>query len=222
MMARVRLAAVLLLAVLLQTTVVPDVRVLGVCPDLMLLCTVCAALVGGPELGGLVGFSAGLLADLFLTTTPLGLSALAFSIIGYSVGALRRTVLQEGWLLPPATAFVASSAGVILFVLAGVMVGQSQLTRMGTVDIVKSALLVGLMNAIVATPACRVIAWAASGSGRTKAAGGGEVSSRAARHSSALSAARLGRHASRRSPGLSRRPPRLSRPPGLGPAGAPQ
>jgi hypothetical protein len=116
-----------------------------------------------------------------------------FSIIGYSVGALRRTVLQEGWLLPPATAFVASSAGVLLFVVAGVMVGQSQLTRMGPVFIVKSALLVGVMNAIVATPACRVMAWAASGSRRSRVASG-EVSSSAARHSSALGAARLGAH----------------------------
>jgi len=183
MVARIRLGAVLVLALLLQTTVVPDLRVLGVCPDLMLLCTVCAALVGGPELGGIVGFSAGLLADLFLSTTPLGLSALAFSLIGYAVGSVRRTVLQEGWLLPPAATFVASTTGVVTFVLVGVMVGQTQLTRVGPVAIVKTALLVGVMNAVIATPVCRVMAWAAAGS-RRGGQGSGEVSATAARRSS--------------------------------------
>ncbi len=160
--ARLRLVGVLVLAVILQTTLIPDLRIFGICADLMLLCTVCAALVGGPELGGLVGFSAGLLADLFLTTTPLGLSALAFSLVGYAVGSIRRTVLQEGWLLAPATALVASAAGVIVFVVAGVMVGQSQLTRTGPVDIVKTAALVGIMNA-VCWPVCRLYRVGASG-----------------------------------------------------------
>jgi rod shape-determining protein MreD len=185
------LAAVLVVALLLQTTVIPDLRILGVCADLMLLCTVCAALVGGPELGGLVGFAAGLLSDLFLVTTPLGLSALVFSLIGYAVGTIRKTVLQEGWLLAPATAFVASSAGVVTFVVAGVMVGQSQLTRMGPVGIAKTALLVGVMNAVIAAPLCRLMAWAATGSGRTSE-GSSQMSALAARRSSRVSTARLG------------------------------
>lgn len=161
--ARFRLAAVLVLALLLQTTVVPDVRILGACPDLMLLCAVCAGLVGGPELGGLVGFSGGLLADLFLQTTPLGLSALSFCLLGYAVGTMRRSFLQEGWLLAPATALVASGAGVVTFVVAGVMVGQSQLTRSGPMAIAQTAALVGVMNAVIATPVSRVLGWAAAG-----------------------------------------------------------
>ncbi len=208
--ARLRLAAVLVVALILQTTLVPDLRILGVCADLMLLCTVCAALIGGPELGALVGFSSGLLADLFLATTPLGLSALTFCLVGYAIGSLRRTVLQEGWLLAPGTALVGSAAGVVAFVVAGVMVGQSQLTQMGPVEIVKTATLVGLMNALLSVPACRMLRWAALGpsdggsgwSGRS-APGAGEVSATAARHSArsqrAARAARLS-GATRRSP----------------------
>ncbi len=182
---RLRLATVLVGALVLQTTVVPDLRVLGVCPDLMLLCTVCAALVGGPEMGSIVGFAAGLMADLFLSTTPLGLTALAFSVVGYSVGTIRRTVLQEGWLLAPGVGFVASAAGVVIFVLAGVLVGQSQLTRVGPVAIVKTALLVGVMNAIIAAPVARLVGWAASGSDRPRD-GNNELSPTAARRSSRL------------------------------------
>jgi rod shape-determining protein MreD len=164
---RLRLSVILVLALLLQTTIVPDVRVLGVCADLMLLCTACAGLVGGPEMGAIAGFAAGLLADLFLTTTPLGLTALVFSLIGYSVGTIRYSVLQEGWLLAPATGFLASSAGVVTFVLAGVMVGQEQLTKAGPVGIVKTALLVGAMNAVLAIPVYRLFLWAVSGSARS-------------------------------------------------------
>ena len=184
--ARLRLSAVLVVALVLQTTVVPDLRVLGVCADMMLLCTVCAALVGGPELGGVVGFAAGLMADLFLATTPLGLSALTFTVVGYAVGSIRRTTLQEGWLLAPATALVASAAGVVVFVVAGATVGQSQLTTMGPVEIAKTATLVGIMNAVIAAPVCRLVGWAASGSGRGARAGragqsGVEVSATSAR-----------------------------------------
>jgi len=195
--ARIRLAGLLVLALLLQTTVIPDLRVFGVCADLMLLCTICAGLVGGPELGGLVGFSAGLLADLFLTTTPFGLSALALSLVGYAVGSIRGTMLQEGWLLAPATALVASGAGVVTFVVAGVMVGQSQLTRLGPLGIAKTALLVGLMNAVIAGPACRVVGWAAAGSGRVSESSG-EMSSLATRTTSRMTAGQF--------PGRSRGP----------------
>jgi rod shape-determining protein MreD len=181
--ARLRVAGLLVVALVLQTSVVADFRILGACADLMLLCTVCAALVGGPELGGLVGFAAGFLADLFLTTTPVGLSALTFSVVGYAVGSIRGSVLQEGWLLAPATALVASAAGVIIFVLAGVMVGQSQLTSMGTVEIVKTATLVGIMNAIIAVPVCRVMGWAATGTPRAGVAGGEATASGGRRQS---------------------------------------
>jgi rod shape-determining protein MreD len=205
------LAAVLVVALILQTTLVPDLRIFGVCADLMLLCTVCAALIGGPQLGALVGFSAGVAADLFLATTPLGLSALTFCLVGYAIGSLRRTVLQEGWLLTPGTALVGSAAGVVAFVVAGVMVGQSQLTQMGPAAIVKTATLVGAMNALLSVPACRLVRWAAlgpsggGGTGRSArtALGAGEVSATAARHSSrsqrAARAARLA-GAARRSP----------------------
>jgi rod shape-determining protein MreD len=163
-LARLRLGALLLLGVLLQTTVVPDLRIRGVCPDLMLLIAVCVGLVGGAEQGAVVGFGAGLLADLFLQTTPFGLSALAYCLIGFAVGALRGGMLREGWLIAPLVAFAASAAGVGVFVGAGVTVGQSQLTQGGAVVIAETAAIVGAMNALLAVPAARLVAWAAHGS----------------------------------------------------------
>jgi rod shape-determining protein MreD len=163
-LARLRLGALLLLGVLLQTTVVPDLRIRGVSGDVLLLIAVCAGLVGGAEQGAVVGFGAGLLADLFLVTTPFGLSALAYCLIGFAVGALRGSMLREGWLIAPLVAFGASAAGVGIFVVAGVTVGQTQLTQSGSLVVAETAAIVGAMNALLAVPAARLVAWAANGS----------------------------------------------------------
>jgi rod shape-determining protein MreD len=162
-LARVRLTALLLIGILLQTTIVPDIRLRGVCPDLMLLIVICAALVGGAERGAVVGFGAGLLTDLFLPTTPFGLSALAYCLTGFAVGALRGGMLRESRLMAPLIAFAASATGVMLFVVAGVMVGQSQLTLGGPAVLAKTAALVAAMNALLAAPVSRIVARAGAG-----------------------------------------------------------
>jgi rod shape-determining protein MreD len=162
-LARVRLTALLLIGILLQTTIVPDIRLRGVCGDLMLLIVICSGLTGGAEQGAVVGFAAGLLTDLFLPTTPFGLSALAYCLTGFAVGALRGSMLREGWLMAPLITFAGSAAGVVLFVVAGVMVGQSQLTLGGPTVLAKTAALVGAMNALLAIPVSRIVARATNG-----------------------------------------------------------
>jgi rod shape-determining protein MreD len=127
----------------------------------------------GPETGALAGFAAGLMIDLFLQTTPLGLSALAYCLIGFTVGTMRRTVIREGWWLTPLTALVGSGAGVGLFVVIGVMVGQSQLTALSTSTLVQIASIVAVVNAVLAVPVIRVVAWATAGQGTGASAGVG-------------------------------------------------
>jgi rod shape-determining protein MreD len=163
MSARLRLGVLLFVALLVQTTLAADLRVRGVSPDFMLLLTICAGLAGGADTGGLVGFTAGLLIDLFLHATPFGLSALTYCLVGYGVGALRRSVIHEGWLLAPGMALVASAFGVVLFVLVGVMVGQHQLTAPGPKGIAQIAGIVAGINAILAVPVSRIVSWAAHG-----------------------------------------------------------
>ena len=57
-----------------------------VAPDFMMLLAVCAGFVAGPDKGAVVGFAAGLVSDLFLQSTPFGLSALAACLAGFVVG----------------------------------------------------------------------------------------------------------------------------------------
>ena len=75
-------ALLLLAALVIHTSVLSGIRLQGVRPDLMLLIAVCAGLVAGPERGAIVGFAAGLASDLFLQT-PLGLSALTFTVVAF-------------------------------------------------------------------------------------------------------------------------------------------
>ena len=115
------------MAILVQTTFGDDLRVTGVAPDLMVLLAICAGLTGGAESGAWVGFWAGLLADLFLTATPLGLSALTYCLVGAAVGALRTGGAAGVRVVIPAAAVVGTAAAVLLWVGLGDVLGQSQL-----------------------------------------------------------------------------------------------
>lgn len=169
--AGVRVAAVLLVGLLVQTTLVPDLRFKGVAPDLMLLMAICAGLAGGPEYGAVVGFFAGLLSDLFLTDTPVGLSALCFCLVGFAVGGLRASVIPEGRLLTPLIAIVGTGGGVVLFIVVGDVVGQSQLTATGSHWLLKVAIIEAAFAALLSLPVGWLMDWAAKGSQGAEALG---------------------------------------------------
>ncbi len=66
-----RVVVTVFCAVTLQGTVLLDVRIGGVHPDVMVLLPVAAGLAGGPAQGATVGFWTGLVADLFLPPVPI-------------------------------------------------------------------------------------------------------------------------------------------------------
>lgn len=152
MAARFKVAVLLVAGILLQTTIVPDLRVEGVAPDLMLLLAICAGLAGGAQYGALVGFVAGLLSDLFLVGTPFGLSALSFCLVGFVVGMVRAAVVPENRLVVPLIAFLATAGGVVLFVLIAVLVGQRDMIAPGPHWVVRVAMVESLDSAILAWP----------------------------------------------------------------------
>jgi rod shape-determining protein MreD len=141
-----RLALFLVALVLIQTTILPYVRVLEVVPDLGLVATVAIAYREGPEVGATFGFCAGLAADFFLQT-PLGLSALAFALTGYIIGLVQGSLLRSAWWVPPVLGAVGGVIGGMLFVGIGAIVGQEQLWAARSVRIV---LLAAAFDALVA------------------------------------------------------------------------
>ncbi|MDA8274391.1 MAG: rod shape-determining protein MreD [Actinomycetota bacterium] len=151
-----RVVVTVFCAVTLQGTVLLDVRIGGVHPDVMVLLPVAAGLAGGPAQGATVGFWTGLVADLFLPT-PFGLSALVGTLVGFGVGASTAALDRTVWWLPPLVALVGSAAYELAYPLLGTVLGQPQMLHVPIADIV---VLVGVVNAVLAAPAVRVVAWA--------------------------------------------------------------
>lgn len=162
--ARLRIAVLLVLAVLIQTALVSDLRIGGVAPDLMVVVVICAGLTGGAEAGAWVGFWSGLLTDMFLTSTPVGLSALTYCLTGAAVGALRASVLQERRSLVPVAGLVGTAGAVLLFVAAGDVLGQAQLVAAGRSWLIRVVVVESVWSAVLALPIGYLYAWSARGS----------------------------------------------------------
>jgi rod shape-determining protein MreD len=105
------LAAVVVAAALLQSTVLSELRLAGVRPDLLVLSVVAVAMASGPTSGAVFGFSAGLVADL-LFDLPVGVSALVYTAVGFAVGTVRVYVTSHRPLVHLALAGAASLAAV--------------------------------------------------------------------------------------------------------------
>jgi rod shape-determining protein MreD len=133
-----------------------SLRSAGLPNDLILLLPIAAAIVAGSEQGALVGFVAGLSADLFLET-PLGLSALAYSVIGFAIGVLQGNVIRASWWIAPLTAFIGSALGTVLYAVIGATVGQNHLVGP---DLPWIALSVALVNTPMSLLLVRAMGWA--------------------------------------------------------------
>jgi rod shape-determining protein MreD len=155
-MIRLRLALVLILALAVQTSVLVRFRPAGVVPDAMILLGVGAGLAAGPARGAMTGFLAGMSIDLFLQT-PVGLSALAFSLVGYAAGLFGEGAVRAAWWMPVVVGLVASATGEVLFALSGAVVGEAQLLvpRLALI-----AVVVGIVNAALTPVFVRVVGWA--------------------------------------------------------------
>ena len=79
------LAAVLLTLLVAHVALTPQLSVRGTAPDALLVGVAAVAVGRGSRAGAAFGFTAGLGADLFLAT-PLGTSALAFTLVGHVLG----------------------------------------------------------------------------------------------------------------------------------------
>lgn len=149
---RLTAATVAFAAILLQTVIMPDVRVAGVIPDIVVLTVVAAAIQLGPESGMLYGFGAGLTMDFFLST-PLGLTALAYTVVAYVVSAGSTGLLRNEWWVYPALGGLGSMAGTTLFLVAGVLVGQDQFLQARSLVVVAMSGAFGVPLSVLIVPA---------------------------------------------------------------------
>lgn len=161
-MTRLRTAAVVLVFLVLQLVVLPDLRFGTIRGDAFVALAIGGGLVGGPERGAAIGFAGGLVADLFLQT-PFGLTALVLSLVGFAVGMLQTMIIRSAWWIPVSIALLAGTATAALWALAGAVVGRPELV---TSRLLVIAPVVGLFAAFLCPLAMRALRWAWAPGGR--------------------------------------------------------
>lgn len=150
-----RLSLVVFLFVVVQETVMLELRVGGVHPDIMLLLPIVAGIVGGPSRGASVGFATGLAADLFLPT-PFGLSALVGCLVGFGVGLATIAFDRSAWWVALVAALGASALYEVTYGVLGSVLGQPQMLHVALARIV---VVVAVTNVVLAVVAVRLLKW---------------------------------------------------------------
>ncbi|KJS53371.1 rod shape-determining protein MreD [Streptomyces rubellomurinus] len=212
-LARIPVSAVLtLLGLILQVSVFGRLQLPGATPDILLLVVVGLAMVYGPTGGCLVGFSAGLLADLAPPSDhAIGRYALVLCLMGYAAGLLRpehgRQRSVSSALLVVGAAAIAST---LLYAMVGALVGDTAARHVGLGGLVISALLYDLLLAPFVVPLVMLLGRrfgrdpvaAASGDDDTGGPGLGSL----ARYRTTRDVSAGPTYKKRRVPGFARRP----------------
>jgi rod shape-determining protein MreD len=118
-----RTAAVLLLVLVLQLELFSELRLWGVMPELLLGVSIAGAWVAGPDRGAVIGFTAGLLYDLYLPT-PLAMTSLAYVLVAYAVGLIAVGAQSGEAPLRRMVTLAAVPIGITLFIVLGELLGE--------------------------------------------------------------------------------------------------
>lgn len=139
------LAAIIVTAILLQSTVFGQIKLLGVKPELLYLVTILVAIIEGPREGMIFGFVAGMSEDFFLNQ-PKGATALTLTLLGYTVGLARQYIVSPSPLLPMLLVAVGTFCAVCVYQLVRFLLGNLDLR---TVEFFRIALLTAAYDALL-------------------------------------------------------------------------
>ncbi len=137
--------AVVVTALLLQSTIFAQIKLGGAKPELMYLVTIVLAMLEGPPSGAIGGFSAGMAED-FLLDQPKGITALTLTLVGYVVGMVRQYITTPSPALPTILVGVGTAAGMIFYGFVAFLLGQ---LAAGFGFLLRTALLSAIYNAIL-------------------------------------------------------------------------
>src|SRR4030042_2978229 len=99
---------IIVVALVIQLTLINLVTILGVKPDLIMVVVVVFSLRKGGKEGIVSGFVSGLLQDIF-STGLLGINALAKTVVGFICGILKEKIFHEHILfIIPVITFISS------------------------------------------------------------------------------------------------------------------
>lgn len=149
----VGLVAVMLVAIVAQTTLFGRINIDGIAPDVVTLAVVLATLRLRSETGLLVAFITGLVMDA-LGSGALGLRALTLTVVAF-LAIRTRERADYSPLAAAVWAGLLTFAGVVLYVLIGSLVSQ---VAMDGGQALRRILLVPLLTFLVALLAWPVLA----------------------------------------------------------------
>lgn len=110
-------SAIIIVALVIQLTLINSFTILGIKPDLIMVVVVALALLKGEKEGAICGFAFGLLQDIF-STSLLGIHALVKTVIGFICGILKEKIFHEHLLfIIPVVTFISSFIQSILMSL---------------------------------------------------------------------------------------------------------
>lgn len=143
-----RLAALGLLAGILQVSAVAQLTVFDTNADIVPLVVAFVALLTGAETGAIFGFMMGLFIDTALVET-LGLSSLVYVGIGWAAGRLRETSDPQSSLLPLAIGAAASAAAGFGFALMQFLLGAEAGVSF---ELIRQLIVATLVSTLLALP----------------------------------------------------------------------
>ncbi|MFE0425492.1 rod shape-determining protein MreD [Streptomyces sp. NPDC058953] len=172
-------SALVVVALVVQVSVLARLQLPGAVPDLLLLTVLGLAFVYGHVSGALIGFGAGLLADLAPPADhAAGRYALVLCVIGYLAGLARPQDGKVRSATGPMVVVVAAAVGsTLLYAGVGALVGDSAARQVGLGGLLFTAAVYDLLLAPFTVPVVMALARRTENDPVTEAQGGGDVSS---------------------------------------------
>ena len=134
-------AAVVVVALALELSVLPRLSLPGATPDVVLLCVVAFGLAYGRRFGAVSGFAAGLAVDLVPPAEhPIGSWAFVLTVVGYLAGHAQKQV-DRSVVVPMLVVAGAAAASPLLFAGLGNVVGDPRPTWPAAFGLLPTAIL---------------------------------------------------------------------------------
>ncbi|WP_327694882.1 MULTISPECIES: rod shape-determining protein MreD [unclassified Streptomyces] len=153
-------ATLVIVAMVIQVSVLARLHLPGAVPDLLLLTVLGLALVYGHVGGALVGFGAGLLADLAPPADhAAGRYALVLCLVGYLAGLVKPENGRLKSATGPMAVVVAAAVGTtLLYAGVGALVGDTAARHVGLSSLLFTAALYDLLLAPFVVPGIMFLA----------------------------------------------------------------
>lgn len=142
-----KIAVAVLVAAIVQTSILNAAEVGGGTPDLLLVVLVAIALLRGPVAGAAAGFYGGLIVDTALLDT-LGVTSLLLTIAGYWIGRYGETTGRDRTHAPLLSVVVVTVVYAVGALLLQYMLGDPVSGRLVLVESLVPTILLNMLLAV--------------------------------------------------------------------------